>query len=656
MSTRPLPAPNPAGKGASTTSLKLGDLMVREGLLTMDGLQKALAIQKQSTEYKPLGRVCVELKLISKQELQRFLSKYQKHIQIGELLVNMGLINDNQVQKILEQQRVSSKRFGALLIQGGYISESQLTNALSLQLDIPRIVPSLELMDLSLMEGLEEENLRYNEFLPINRSGNQLTVLMSDPLNITLLQQLVDRFKCKIIPAIATPSEILSTIAEFFGPRRKPPAETALDNDLMLKAEEDKTKEEVSSMARYLVRSAVEEGATALHVECQENYVRVRLRKDGVMQHKTDLPARVGPGLIDMLKTAFRLKGGKYWEETISTTVANRKVDLSISSFNGIWGENLVVHLLYAPSRMLLFDNLGFSAINLERLMGSLERSGGIVIMGSPIRSGKSTLMYASLLHLNQLHRSVLSLEKFVHYTMPGVIQNHFKTDGEDSFSSLVEQMAEYDSDIMMVEEIHNPAVAESMNRAALMGKKVLTSLYAADTTALIYTLMQNGNECLLTSPVPVTLVTQRLIRQLCEKCRIPYSPSEAELVQMKVLAGDRGAYQFYTAKGCPECRNQGYNGLTAIHETLEISEDIRNAVLQKRSATTIRDIARREANMVSMVEDGVFKASVGITSLDEVRRVTLIHDIDSKTSHSIKQINLLCSGTSKEKHDFKSR
>jgi type IV pilus assembly protein PilB len=645
MTTHSGATPAPVGKGAATTSLKLGDLMVREGLLTMDGLQKALVIQKQASEYKPLGRVCVDLKLISKQELQRFLSKYQKHIQIGELLVNMGLITDAQVHKILEQQRVSSKRFGALLIQGGFISESQLTNALSLQLDIPRIVPSLELMDLTLMEGLDEENLRYNEYLPISRSGNQLTVLMSDPLNSMLLQQLVDRFKCKVVPAIATPSEILSTIAEFYGPRRKPPVETALDNDLMLKAEEDKTKEEVSSMARYLVRSAVEEGASGLHVECQENYVRVRLRKDGVMQHKTDLPARVGPSLIDMLKTAFRLKGGKYWEETITTNVANRKVDLSISSFNGLWGENLVVHILYAPSRMLLFDNLGFSAVNLGRLMHSLERSGGILITGSPIRSGKSTLMYSSLLHLNQLQRSVLSLENFVHHTMPGVIQNHFKSDGPESFAGLVEHMAEYDSDILMVEEVYNPAVADAINRAALMGKKVVTSLHAADTTSLIYSLMQSGKDCLLTTPVPVTLVTQRLVRKLCEKCRVPYSPTEAELVAMKVLAGDRGAYQFYAPKGCPECHNHGYNGLTGLHETLEINDEVRNAVMQKRTATALRDISRREAGMLSMVEDGVFKASAGITSLEEVRRVTLIHDIDSKTAHSIKQIHTFCSG-----------
>ncbi|PIQ28148.1 hypothetical protein COW36_05080 [bacterium (Candidatus Blackallbacteria) CG17_big_fil_post_rev_8_21_14_2_50_48_46] len=633
-----------ASKSAATTALKLGDLMVREGLLTMDGLHKALAIQKQSDEYLPLGRVCVDLKLISKQELQRFLSKYQKHIQIGELLVNMGLITQTQVQKILEMQKASSKRFGALLVQSGFISESQLTNALSIQLDIPRMIPSLELMDQRLLEGIDEETLRFNEFIPVDRSGNQMTVIMSDPLNSNLMQQLVDRFKCKIIPAIATPSEILSTIAEFFGPRRKGPEEVSLDQDLMLKeTEQDKTKEEVSSMARFLVRSAVEEGASALHVECQENYVRVRLRKDGVMVHKTDLPVRVGPALIEMLKTAFRLKGGKYWQETITTHVANRKVDLSISFFQGLWGENLVVHILYAPSRMLIFDNLGFSPVNLSKINSYLERSGGMIITSSPIRSGKSTLMYACLLTLNQLHRSVLSLENHVHYTMPGVIQHHYKGDDPEAHEALVEAMAEYDSDVLMVDDIPSPQSADSLNRAALMGKKVITSHHAADTTALIYALVNSGCEALLHSPVPILLISQRLLRRLCEKCKVPYSPSEAELTGMKVMAGDRGAYQFYTAKGCKDCQNQGYTGQTAIHELLEITDEIHNAVLQKKSSTSIREMARRDSNMISMIEDGVFKASAGLTSLEEVRRVSLIHDSDSKSARSIKQIYTLC-------------
>ncbi len=643
------PKTNPPSKKDSTKPLKLGDLMVREGLLTMDGLEKALSIQKQNqkqnTEYKPLGQICIELKLISKQELQRFLGKYQKHIQIGELLVNMGLITESQVMKILEMQRVSTKRFGALLIQSGMISEQQLIDALSIQLDIPRIIPSLELMDLKLLEGLEEEFLRFNEFIPVDRSGNQMTVIMSDPLNANLIQQLVDRFKCKIIPAIATSSDILATISEYFGQHHADIPEEALEADLMLKSEEDKSREEIISMTRFLVRSAVLEGASALHVECQESYVRVRMRKDGVMVHKTDLPARLGPVLIDTLKTAFRLKGGKYWEETITTTVSKRRVDLSISSFQGLWGENLVVHILYAPARMLLFDNLGFSPIHLKRITTALDRAGGIVIMASPIRGGKSTLMYASLLHLNQIHRSVLSLENCVHYTMPGVIQHHYKGEDDARHESLVELMAEYDSDVLMIGDIQGRRTADAINHAALMGKKVITSYHAADTTALMYALSVSGAECLLTTPVPVTLVAQRLLRRLCDHCKKPLLPTEAELQQLHVISGEQAAYQFYTAVGCEECQHQGYKGMTALHEILELNEEMRNAILQKKSATSLRATGRREADMISMIEDGIFKASAGITSLAEVRRVAMVHEIDSKTAHSLRQIHTLCTG-----------
>lgn len=641
----PSPSQPSAGKSSAITAMKLGDLLVREGLLTTDALNKALAVQKQAEEYKPLGQVCVELKLITKQELQRFLSKYKKHIQIGELLVNMGLITPAQVQKILEMQRVSSKRFGALLVEGGFISEAQLTNALSIQLDIPRMIPSLELIDVSLLEGLDEEFLRFHEFIPVDRHGNQMTVIMSDPLNANLIQQLVDRFKCKIVPAIATPTEIRSTIAEYFGPRRTLPTEATLEQDLMLKVDQDKTKQEVASMARFLIRSAVEEGATALHVERHENYVRVRLRQDGIMIHKTDLPARLGPALIETLKAAFRHKGSDGLKETITTTVANRKVDLSVSCFDGFWGENLVIHILYAPSRMLLFENLSFSPLNLSKIYTALDRAGGIVIMASPIRGGKSTLMYASLLYLNQTYRSILSLENSVHYTIPGIVQNHYRGNDNTEYETLVKAMTEYDSDILMVSHIPDFRTAEAIHQAALIGRKVITSLHATDTTTLLYSLSSMGCNCLLTTPVPVTLVAQRLLRRLCEKCKVPYTPGEAELVSMKILAGDRGSYQFYTAKGCKECQNTGYTGLTAVHEVLEINEDIRNAVLQNKSASTLRDLARRDTHMISLLEDGIFKASTGITSLEEVRRVALIYDVDSKTARSIRQIYTLCSG-----------
>lgn len=639
------------GQSSSTkATTKLGDLLVKEGLLTVDGLQKALFVQKQSEVYRPLGKVCVDLKLISKPDLQRFLSKHHKRIQIGELLMHMGLITEKQLQHVLEQQRISSKRFGSLLVQSGIITESQLTDALSMQLDIPRILPSLELIAPSLLKGLDEEFLRKHEFLPVHRHANQMVVVMADPLNSELLQTLVDHFKCRIIPAIAPSSEIMASINELFNGQKKPaPHQTELSDELSsLNQYSHHTKEQVTPVANYLIRSAVEAGATALHIETQEKYVRVRFRIDGILRHKTDLATRLGPALIDCLRTPFRVKREKYWEEHISTRVSNRQVDLSISSFQGLWGDNLVVHILHTPTRLFGLENLGFSPLSLNKYTRLLDRAGGLVLVASPARSGKSTVLYASLLYLNQLNRSILTLEDNPEIKIPGVIQGRFNPEGKDSFESLIEAMKDYDSDILMVGRIANPGTVRHINQATLIGRKVLSALDACDTTAALYHLMENGGRQLLATPVPVTLVSQRLVRRLCDSCKTSYMPSEDEFRRLHYLPSDRGFYQFYRAVGCQVCDNQGYQGVTAVHEFLELNEILREEIARGRTASSIRQVARQTGQLVSLTEDGLYKAIQGLTTLEEVQRVTLAHDSESLPP-SLQEIHSLCHGRSKD-------
>lgn len=201
--------------------IKIGDLMVREGLLSPDGLERALQHQKKSENYKPLGKVCVELKLISRQELQRFLRKHHQTMHLGDVLLNMGLISQKQLQHVLEQQRISSNRFGTLLVQSGIITEPQLVEALSIQLDLPRIMPAPELVDTSLLKGLDEMFFREHIFLPIQKQGRQVAVVIADPLDGELLQKLVNHvFTAQ--PESRRPAELPCT-SEFSGPEAGAP-------------------------------------------------------------------------------------------------------------------------------------------------------------------------------------------------------------------------------------------------------------------------------------------------------------------------------------------------------------------------------------------------------------------------------------------------
>lgn len=636
-----------------TKGLKLGDLMVREGLLTHDALSKALAAQKQngmSGEYRPLGQICVDLKLITKQDLQRFLSRHHKRIQIGELLMNMGLISQSQLNHVLEQQRVSGLRFGTLLVKSGIISEIQLTKALSVQLDIPRIVPSPEIIDPELISDVEEEFLRQNVCLPMHRHGNQMVIVMSDPLNSDLLQTLIDRFKCKIMPAIAPASEILSALTELYKPRRKQrPAET-IDNDLLNISNQAKhTKEQVMPIANFLIRGAVEAGATALHLESQERYLRVRLRVEGVLRHRTDLPSRLGPSLIDCFKTPFRIKRENYWEEHITATIGKQKVELSISFFQGVWGENLVVHIAYTPPRLLGIENLGFSPYHLRRISRMLDGAGGILLAATPLRSGKSTILYASLTHLNHLSRSILALEELINYPIPGVIQNHYTPVTKDSYSSLIQAMNEYDSDVIMVGELKDKEVCEMVSQAALNGKKALAAFNACDTTAALHRLIGMEATGLLTAPVPMMIVSQRLVRKLCDACKTSYTPSHEDLRDLHVLPADRGNYTFWQPVGCEECEHQGYRGMTALHELLEINESLREAIRRGMTASGIRELARGEGRLISLAEDGIYKVIQGITSIEEVQRVAIAHEGDALSARSLREVMSLSQGRPSE-------
>lgn len=629
---------------------RLGDLLVREGLLTPDGLKKALHFQRTADSYRPLGKVCVDLRLISKQDMQRFLRKHQKSISLGEMLLNMGLITREQLNLVLEQQRLTTMRFGALLINGKIITEAQLAEALSLQLDLPRIIPSPELIDQSLLEGLNPDELRELEFIPVHRYENQLVVVMSDPLNGEVMQRLVDQFKCRIMPAIATSSEILAAISALFDQKHLNNSALQLDGELLSLTHQTKFSEEkVMPIAQFLIRSAVEEDASAMHVESHENYLRVRFRKQGVLVHRTDLPQRLGPSLTQCIKAPFRLKWEQYWEEHIAVNIGNRRVELSISFFEGQWGENIVVHILHPTQEMLSFENLGFSPLTLARCQSMLDRAGGLMLVGSPVRSGKSTLLYAFLNHLAQNNLSILTLEESVEQKLPGVIQHRYKSDSKDTPEAMIGAMMDYDSDVFMVSRVSTQAVAQAINRAALVGKKVFAGLAANDVASVLFRLMEIEARSLLATPVSFSILTQKLVRKLCDACRTAYSPTEPELLALGINAIDRTAVQFYKPVGCAKCNHSGYQGMTALHESLRVNEPIRQALLQGQTASSVRKLAREQAFLVSMVEDGIYKVIQGLTSLEEIARVVMVYESEALLQRSLYEIHSICHGKVKE-------
>jgi len=643
---------------------KLGELLIREGYLTMDAINKVLAVQKQQKEsvtgiYKPFGQICIDLGLISRDELQRFLKKYDKRIYLGELLINMNLITAKHVDLILSQQKSSDKRFGELLIEQKIITESQLTDALSLQLDVPRIIPSLELMDRSLMDGMSEQFVRSNQFLPMHQEGDQLTIVMSDPANQELLQELENQLQCRIAPAIAPASEIRRTIEEFYqgnlGVEQK--MDPALNQVTLEGAPVPTTQSEDSSasIANFLIKNALTDRATDIHIEPQEKYIRIRYRIDGVLHHKTDLPSKLGPALIERLKEVSKLnpelKGIQ--EGKVIGDIMGRKVEFRISTYPSLWGENMVVQLSEKQAMqqelLLNLDRVGFSPLHLIRYQKILAQPGGIIIVTGPANTGKTTTLYSSINYLNQQNRSIITAENPVERPVPGTIQGAYNSQLGISYAEMILSMLNQDPDILVVGEIQDKETMEAVVEAALTGAKVLTTYPAFDATGALLRLMNLGLESYLIASSNITVLSQRLVRRLCDSCKTTHTPSKESFNMLGLVDVEPTSYDFYRPIGCPACQNRGFMGQTSIHELLQINEAIREAVLDRKQAATIRGIARTEAKLVSMAEDGLYKAIEGVTSVEEIQRVAFVNEYDSQTPWEAEEIYAICSGLEAE-------
>lgn len=655
-----------SSKAGQAPQFKLGELLVREGYLTMDALQKVLNVQKLQKEnldgeYKPFGQICIDLGLISRDELQRFLKKYDKRIYIGELLINMGHITSKHVDLVLAQQKGTGKRFGELLIEQKIITESQLTDALSIQLDVPRIIPSLELMDRNLMDGMSEQFVRSNQFLPVHKEGDQLTVVMADPGNKDLLRELEHQLQLRIAPAIAPPSEIRKTIEHFYQgdstsvDQKMDPTITQVTLEGDTAPTSGAGDDNSAAVANFLIKNALTDRASDIHIEPQEKYIRIRYRIDGVLHHKTDLPSKLGPSLIQRLKQVSKLdpavKGMQ--EGKVVGDIMGRKIELRISTFPSLWGENIVLQLSEKESMhqelLLNLDRIGFSPLNLIRYQKILAQPGGLVIVTGPANMGKTTTLYASINYLNQQNRSIITAEAPVERPVPGTIQGAWSPDLNMSYAEMIEFMVRQDPDILVVGEIDSKETMEAVVEAALTGAKVLTSYPAFDATGALLRLMNLGLENYLIASSNVTVLSQRLVRKLCEDCKTTQAPKKELLDLLGLVDVDPKSYDFYRPTGCPACQNRGYKDQTSIHELLQINEAIREALLERKPAATIRGIARTEAKLVSMAEDGLYKSIEGHTSVEEVQRVAFVNEYDSQTPWEAEEIYSICSGMEAE-------
>lgn len=659
--------------------LKIGELLIKEGYLTPDMLRILLEEQKEQSflssrkAYKPLGQMCIERKLMSPEELQKVLKKHNKRIRLGELMVNMNMIKETQLDAMLSlQQKSLGMKLGELLVEGGHITENQLVEALSLQLDIPRMFPALELLDSDLMRRFDVRYLEEELCIPMHQDAKGMTMVMANPLDENVCEALQQQAGVKIIPALAPVSVIRDVLSEYQSQQHESPqfsgasmydtsaaapaAESAPQVGGVNVYSDDTQRRQEDKVVHFLLKSALKDRADDIHIEPLENSLRIRYRIDGVLHHKTDLPQELAGPLVKRLKELCGLNTAQERHPQRNRVKANlleQEMELSMATFPCHWGEIVALGIKAQQSetyeRLFNLDRIGFSPLYLRRFQQQLQQPGGLLIMTGPARSGKTTSLYASIRYLNEQNRSILTAENPVEHLITGTQQSSWEPSLDGSYADHIQAMGYLDPDILMVSDVSKPAALRATVELALAGAKVLTAFPAFDATGALLRLSKMGLEDYLIASSHITVLSQRLVRRLCSACKQPHTPNPEIFHQLGLVDVDPAGLTFWGPRGCDQCQQRGYQGLIAIHELLAINEAIREALLDNKPAATIRGIARTEAKLVSMAEDGFYKALEGLTSIEEIQRMAFVNEYDSQTPWEAEEIRSICAGLEPE-------
>jgi len=550
-----------------------------------------------------------------------------------EHLVDVGKLDPGNIERTyrlqLEQQQWEP--IGSILVKLGLVSESDVAESLSSQLDLPLVRREQFPDELAIDEQLSNKFLKENRALVLEEEDDHLTVVMEDPQDRYVLEALALFTGKQIIPRIGIASEIDQAIEQRF--RTREAAKDAGDKidgvqflDDVEQLKELASEAPVIKMVNQLINQAVETGASDIHIEPFEGVLKVRYRIDGLLREVDAPPTRSTAAVISRIKIMATLNIAERrlaQDGRFKVRVRGKEIDLRVSTVPTMYGESVVLRLLHRDDVALNFSALGFSPELERKMLDILAMPHGILLVTGPTGSGKSTTLYAALKHLNTPERKILTVEDPVEYNIEGVNQMQVKPQIGLTFANALRSIVRQDPDIIMIGEMRDRETAAIAVQSALTGHLVLSTLHTNDAAGSITRLLDMGVEDYLTTSTVNAVLAQRLVRSLCLHCREAYTPMDEVVSRwgLQRYAGDN-AVTLYRAVGCEHCGHSGYSGRKAIVELLVMTDPIKQLVLKHSDAGEIARVAA-EGGMYFMLDDGLRKAVAGETTIDEVRRVT---------------------------------
>jgi len=547
------------------------------------------------------------------------------NLKLGEILLKYGKITEEQLYDALEKQKKSNRKLGEVLVDEGYVTESDIVEVLEFQLGFPHVDLDKYAINPNVISLVPENIARRYDLIPIDKKDNYLLVAMADPLNIFAIDDLKLYANCDIQPVISSRDSIRKSIDKFY---RKETAEKVLKEfeDTYGAAsleEENEEQLEISNapivrLINSTIQQAIDMKASDIHIEPYTEDIRIRFRIDGDLQEIMRLSKNILSPLVTRIKIIGKMDIAEKripQDGRVEFNINNKIIDIRISTIPTVHGEKIVLRLLDRENFLMAKEELGFTQRNMDLFEKLLKQPYGMLLIAGPTGSGKTTTLYAILKELNTIEKNIITIEDPVEYKMEGINQVQINPKAGLTFASGLRSILRQDPDIIMVGEIRDTETAQIAVRAAITGHLVLSTLHTNDSPSSIIRMIDMGVEPYLVSSAVIGVISQRLVKSLCDNCKTPYEASYSE----KLLLGKNPdeSLTLYKPKGCNRCNN-GYTGRRAIHEIMIVDENMRRIINEGRNVDEIR-ISAIESGMITLMENSVDLVLQGITSIDEI-------------------------------------
>lgn len=558
-------------------------------------------------------------------------------VRLGQLLESRGVVTAEQIEQVLSEQSDKGHRklLGELLIEKGYANENQIASALADVYGVPYTQVGPKICDANVLEILSRDFLEEHTALPLFKVNDVLTVAVSEPTNVFLIDEIERLTDLKVQVVCATAKDINATLQTYLPDANVFVIDDIIDSDglddftLIENITEDISNLEeiagqspVVKLVNYLLYNAVRENASDIHIEADDKRLRVRYRVDGRMYEKMRPPHQMHAALVSRIKIMSELDIAQRrlpQDGGIHVMVEGRAIDLRVSVMPGNHGEKVVIRVVNSQKVIFNLESLGFAYSNLQLFREVIQTPNGIILVTGPTGSGKSTTLYAALAELSNDEMNISTVEDPIECNMVGINQFQVNEPAGFEFSSALRSMLRQDPDIIMVGEIRDKETAEISVQAALTGHLVLSTLHTNDAPGAITRLLDLGVASYLVSASLSAILAQRLVRKICLNCKTEYEPSK--IVRKAVEKFDIDMPKFHRGLGCKKCRNTGFAGRIGIHELFVPNDELLEMVNQKSTLRRIRTKAI-ESGMIPLHLDGIEKVKAGIVSVEEVLRI----------------------------------